>query len=167
MGHLAWRSRTELPEILKYAEKFRRWTFDWFRSNPYPIGINYCSALELAYRNYAWLWSLSFFSDYLSKESDLLDCLLGGIWTASRHVEENLSMYFAPNTHILGEAFGLYAVGAAIPEFSDAPRWRTLGLRLLEAESQKQFSPGWDAPRTVERLPHLFHGYLLTISLYR
>lgn len=123
----------------QYADKFRQWTSDWFRCNRYPIGINYCSALELAYRNYAWLWSLSLFSDFLETEEQLLDDLLRGIWMASRHVEENLSIYFAPNTHILGEAFGLFSVGAAIPEFRDAARWRGIGLGLLQQESAKQF----------------------------
>ena len=123
----------------KYADKFRQWTADWFRCNPYPMGINYCSALEVAYRNYAWLWSLSLFSDYLEMQSQLLDDLLRGIWIGSRHIEENLSTYFAPNTHILGEAFGLFAVGAAIPEFRDSARWRKRGLAMLEAETYRQF----------------------------
>ena len=123
----------------RYAEKFREMTTDWFNRNPYPLGINYCSALELAFRNYAWLWSLSLFSEYLDTQPQLLERLLCGIWTASRHVEINLSTYFAPNTHILGEAFGLFAVGAAIPEFRDSARWRKLGLSLLQSESKKQF----------------------------
>lgn len=123
----------------KYAHRFRQWTLDWFRENPYPQGINYCSALELAFRNYAWVWSLSLFAEYLEDDVEVLERLLHGIWTAARHVEENLSLYFAPNTHILGEAFGLFATGAAIPEFQDAARWRSLGLRLLDSESQKQF----------------------------
>jgi len=123
----------------RYAEKFRELATDWFESNPYPFGINYCSALELAYRNYAWVWSLSLFSQYLDTQAPLLENLLRGIWTASRHVENNLSTYFAPNTHILGEAFGLFAVGAAIPEFRDSARWRNIGLSLLKTESKKQF----------------------------
>ena len=128
----------QITEDVRYAEKFRHWTLDWLRDNPYPVGINYCSALELAYRNYAWLWSLRLFADYLETEEELLDGLLRAIWVGCQHIEQNLSTYFAPNTHILGEAFGLYAVGAAIPEYRDAARWRATGLRLLEEESHQQ-----------------------------
>ena len=123
----------------KYAEAFAELAEDWFAQNPYPIGINYCSALEIALRNYAWLWSLDLFADSLAEQPILLDKLLHGIWIGCRHIESNLSTYFSPNTHLLGEAFALYACGAAIPEFSDSPRWRSKGLTILAREAKRQF----------------------------
>lgn len=139
----------------KYADTFCEMTEDWFTQNPYPIGINYCSSLELAFRNYAWIWSLHFFADRLATRGDLLEKLLNGIWTGCRHIENNLSTYFAPNTHIIGEAFGLYACGAAIPEFQDAKRWRKLGRDILEEEASKQFA----ADGTHRELSSCYHMY--------
>ncbi len=31
------------------------------------------------------------------------------------HIEQNLSHYFSPNTHLLGEALALYVAGRALP----------------------------------------------------
>lgn len=122
----------------KYANKFAELTTDWFHQNPYPIGINYCSALEIGFRNYAWLWSLDLFSECLAEHPVLLEQILKGIWIGCRHVESNLSYYFAANTHIIGEGFSLFACGAALPEFADSARWRKLGQQILSSESQKQ-----------------------------
>lgn len=124
---------------IRYREAFVDLAVDWFDQNPYPIGINYCSALEVGLRAYAWIWSLAFFGPSLQENDTLLDHLVGGIWTSCRHVEENLSYYFSPNTHLTGEAFCLYACGAAFPEFQEAPRWRALGQEILGAEAKRQF----------------------------
>lgn len=123
----------------QYARKFFDLLDDWFQQNPYPIGINYCSALEVALRNYAWLWSLKIFSAEFDHRPDLLDKLICGIWTGCHHIEANLSTYFAPNTHLLGEGFGLFVCGAALPEFVESSRWRSVGLQLLANEAKCQF----------------------------
>ena len=36
-------------------ELFRQWKH-WHRENPYPIGINWASSLEVAFRSISWLW---------------------------------------------------------------------------------------------------------------
>lgn len=123
----------------QYANKFFELLDDWFLQNPYPIGINYCSALEVALRNYAWLWSLKIFSTEFDDRTDLLDKLICGIWTGCHHIEANLSTYFAPNTHLIGEGFGLFVCGAALPEFTESARWRSLGQQILADQAKCQF----------------------------
>lgn len=133
---IAW-STTSDPT---YLNKFVELTEDWFEQNPYPMGINYCSSLEVAFRNYAWLWSLRFFGDQLAKEHpQLLEKIVQGIWIGCHHIEQNLSTYFAPNTHIIGEGFGLFACGAAFPEFAESKHWRETGMSILRDEARKQF----------------------------
>ena len=50
--------------------------------------------------------------------------LLVGLDRQLTHIERNLSHYFSPNTHLLGEALALYVSGRALPELaaSDASR---------------------------------------------
>lgn len=144
-----------ITQDIRYAEKFAELTTDWFQQNPYPLGINYCSAMELAFRNYAWLWSLNLFDDYLRTDTPLLDSILRGVWIGCRHVEANLSTYFAPNTHVAGEGFGLFACGAAVPEFRDARRWRELGRDILVREANVQFH----ADGTHRELSSGYHIY--------
>jgi hypothetical protein len=45
-----------LSEDARYAiEIFREW-YHWQEQNPYPIGINWASSLEVAFRSLSWLW---------------------------------------------------------------------------------------------------------------
>jgi hypothetical protein len=122
----------------RYAATFCRLTEDWFAQNRYPWGINYCSALEVAIRNYAWLWALQLFAKPLRQRTTLIRQLLTGIWQGCRHVEENLSSFFSPNTHLTGEAFSLLAVGMSYPEFAEAQRWLRLGEQILVEEAGRQ-----------------------------
>jgi hypothetical protein len=144
-----------------YAEKFRELTMDWFANNTYPRGIHFCSALEAGFRAYACVWALNLFHDYIAGEPALLDKLLHGIWISCRHIENNLSYYFAPNTHLLGEAFALFACGAALPEFAQSTRWRRLGTTILAREAKRQFH--YDG--THRELSSCYHLYSVDFYL--
>ena len=50
--------------------------------------------------------------------------LLAAIWQHANHVRRYLSYYFSPNTHLTGEALGLFYAGTLFPEFRDAAEWR-------------------------------------------
>jgi hypothetical protein len=55
-----------------------------------------------------------------------------------RYLELNLSVYFSPNTHLLGEAVALHALGVMFPSFPRAARWAETGGRIVEAEMRRQ-----------------------------
>ena len=54
------------------------------------------------------------------------------------HLEYNLSVYFSPNTHLLGEAVVLHALGKLFPQFRRAAAWRRLGRTIVVQELNKQ-----------------------------
>src|ERR1043166_5050145 len=56
----------------------------------------------------------------------------------ARYVEKYLSYYFSPNTHLTGEALGLFYVGVLFPELADSGRWRNLGRQILIEECDRQ-----------------------------
>ena len=64
--------------------------------------------------------------------------MLANVWQHANHVARYLSYYFSPNTHLTGEALGLFYAGDLFIEFKEAPRWRQLGARILITESQSQ-----------------------------
>ena len=49
------------------------------------------------------------------------------LYLNARHLESYLSTYFSPNTHLTGEALGLFYIGTLLPEFNEAKRWQELG----------------------------------------
>ncbi|PWU25421.1 MAG: hypothetical protein C5B48_01375, partial [Candidatus Rokuibacteriota bacterium] len=122
----------------RYAETFAASIRYWRRANPPGFGINWASSLEVALRLVAWCWALVLFRGARALSADLFAEMLGDIHDHARHVERHLSHYFSPNTHLTGEALGLYYAGLVFPELRLATRWRALGSRLLDAEGGRQ-----------------------------
>ncbi len=105
-------------------------------TSPYGRGINWASALEVAFRAISWLWIL-----HLAGNALPADCragLIEGLYQHGAYLEHNLSVYFSPNTHLLGEAVALYAIGALLDSLPHAACWRSTGARIVEEELQRQ-----------------------------
>jgi hypothetical protein len=145
-----------------YRDAFRFEAASWLRANPPGFGPNWASALEAAIRSVSWLWAIELFADGSSgDEEPWLPDLLLALDTQLRHVERNLSRYFSPNTHLLGEALALYVCGRAWPELRRAERWAHVGGTVLVEETTRQVLPdGMHA----ERSPH-YHRYALDFYL--
>ena len=120
------------------AEITAQWE-SWLAANPFQHGINWCSALEVAFRALSWTWVYHLIGDRLTparRERFLLELSRHGA-----HLEYNLSYYFSPNTHLLGEAVALHALGKLFPTFPRAARWRAMGGRVVSQELERQVLP--------------------------
>ncbi|HEY2432293.1 MAG TPA: alginate lyase family protein [Vicinamibacterales bacterium] len=134
LGAASW-----LSDRTEYRRAFVRQLQDWLRANPPLDGVNWASMLELAFRMLSWTWAVEFFCrDTESDETPWLVDLLVALDRQLVHVEQNLSIYFSPNTHISGEALALYAVSRAFPELGASARREALGRRLLGREAGAQ-----------------------------
>jgi hypothetical protein len=120
-----------------FAENFT----DWLDANPPGMGINWASSLEAAMRIIAWSWALFLFRRSPLLNDGLVTALVEGVRAQAAHVERYLSYYFAPNTHLTGEALGLFYAGTLFPELAAACRWRELGERILLDEIERQVHP--------------------------
>jgi len=121
-----------------YARVFADSVRHWLTANPPGVGINWTSSLEAALRLISWCWALALFGTSEALSLDLFLSMLTAIWTHASHVESYLSHYFSPNTHLTGEALGLFYAGTLFPEFRAARRWRSLGAQILADQSEKQ-----------------------------
>ena len=115
----------------RFATTFVSQATSWMNSNPPNRGINWASSLEVAFRSIAWLWSLHLFAAASELTNEFVSRLLKHLYEHARHIETYLSRYFSPNTHLTGEALGLFYLGVALPEFKRARRWREIGLQVL------------------------------------
>lgn len=122
------------------AEIFQQWKH-WHRENPYPIGINWASSLEVAFRSLSWLWTYFLMSESAAMPSDFRAELLLRLAVSGRHIECYLSRYFSPNTHLLGEAVALFFIGTLCPELKSAERWKSKGWQILLQEAGRQVRP--------------------------
>jgi uncharacterized heparinase superfamily protein len=104
----------------------------WLEQNPFQRGINWASALEVAFRALSWIWIYHFTAEAMPE--DFRRCFLTALYRHGRHLAENLSVYFSPNTHLLGEAVALHALGVLFPAFPESERWRARGAHIVEAQ---------------------------------
>jgi hypothetical protein len=115
---------------------------EWIEANPPGVGINWASSLEVALRLVSWCWAAVLLLDSKALSEDVFAALLSSIRQHALHVERYLSHYFSPNTHLTGEALGLFYASVLFPEMREASRWRRLGARILVEQIERQVLPG-------------------------
>ncbi|HJR58577.1 MAG TPA: alginate lyase family protein [Vicinamibacterales bacterium] len=124
----------------RYYLEFVRQLADWIRSNPPLLGTNWASMLELGFRCQSWIWALHFFAGAASRDDEApwtVDLLMA-LDRQLTHVEQNLSRYFSPNTHLTGEALALYVAGRSVPELAGSDRRSRTGREVLLEEARRQ-----------------------------
>jgi len=126
LGQAYWLTGDE-----RYAQTFVEHVNSWMDQNPPKLGVNWASSLEIAFRSIAWIWALHFFKGATSLTAETFSKLCKFLYLNARHLETFLSTYFSPNTHLTGEALGLFYLGALMPEFKESARWRNKGLEIL------------------------------------
>ena len=124
-----------------YAQEiFSQW-YSWQRANPYPLGVNWASSLEVAFRSLSWIWLLHLLAECPVVPSSFQNDLLHALALNGRHIERYLSTYFSPNTHLLGEAVALFHIGTLCPQISSAEDWKKIGWDIAQEEILRQVRP--------------------------
>ena len=128
----AWR----FTQRREFLDRIQALLSSWYAANPPWRGINWCSALEVAFRAWSWIWVWHLAGQALSAAArrDLLRAL----YQHGYHLEHNLSFYFSPNTHLLGEAMVLDALGQLFPQFPRSAQWRNLGTSVVRKHLESQ-----------------------------
>jgi hypothetical protein len=143
----------------------------WLDANPPLVGINWASMLELAFRSLSWTWALYFFATADASDHDsspwTVDLLLA-LDRQLTHVECNLSYYFSPNTHLLGEALALYVTGRSLPELAASTRRADIGRRILVEELSRQIaSDGGHCERSTHYHRYALDFYAMALAVAR
>ena len=125
----------------KYAREAAGQFYSWRAANPYPMGINWGSSLEVAFRSVSWIWVRNLLAESSALTKDLDRDLVRGLALNGHYIERYLSTYFSPNTHLLGEAVALFFIGTLCPEIPAAARWQRTGLDIVVAEAERQVRP--------------------------
>jgi len=165
----AWR----LTEDQKYVQELMAQWQSWIKANPYPLGINWASTLEVAFRSLSWIWvdhlladgapgTLARHSQESSSTEDFRAELLPALAFHGRYIERYLSTYFSPNTHLLGEATALFFLGTLYPQMPGAARWKNQGWKIVLHEAGRQVQP--DGVYFEQSL--YYHVYALDFFLY-
>jgi hypothetical protein len=87
---------------------------------------------------------------------------LNALYRHGLHLEQNLSVYFSPNTHLLGEAVALHALGCFFPQFPRAQRWAREGAQIVTEQLDRQVH---DDGSHFEQSTY-YHVYALDMFLF-
>lgn len=116
----------------RYVAEISRQLASWFEQNPFQRGINWTSALEVAFRVLSWIWVYQLVGRELDDKSR--QSLVSGIYQHGLHLAANLSVYFSPNTHLLGEAVALFTIAVCFPGMPGADKWRVTSQSIVEQQ---------------------------------
>jgi Heparinase II/III-like protein/Heparinase II/III N-terminus len=148
----------------KYVRELTSLWRSWINANPYPLGINWGSTLEVAFRSLSWIWVDQLLAGtggadiFFEFRSELAPALA----FHGRYIERYLSTYFSPNTHLLGEAVALFFLGTLYPQMPGAARWKESGWQIVLHEAGRQVRP--DGVYFEQSLH--YHVYALDFFLY-
>lgn len=144
----------------KYFEEIERQIKSWLKSNPFMRGINWASALEVAFRALSWIWIYHLTGERMT--ASFRQLFLEGLYRHGRYLEQNLSIYFSPNTHLLGEAVALHAIGALFDGFPKADKWKQTGAQIVTKQMHLQVC---DDGSHFEQSAY-YHVYALDLFLF-
>lgn len=145
---------------LEYKSEIFRQLESWLQQNPFQRGINWASALEVAFRALSWIWIYHLVGEEMPEA--FRQTFLTALHRHGVHLSENLSIYFSPNTHLLGEAVALHALGTLFPRFPNAAQWRDRGHTIVEA--QLKFQVQEDGSHFEQS--SYYHVYALDLFLF-
>lgn len=162
LGKAYWLSGNE-----RYAQKFVRFISDWIVNNPYKIGINWTSALEVAVRVISWIWAYYFclYSHHITPEINLK--ILKLIYQHGEYLSKHLSFYSSPYNHLIGELSALFIIGSIFPEFKYADKWRDNSWQRLQQELSRQFHTDGATVEQAMFYHHFTLGFYLMVVLLK
>ena len=161
LGRAYW-----LTDDARYARAIVDQLERWLQDNPPLTGINWASMLEIGFRAISWTMAIHFLAR-MDGSFPTARCLFA-LERQLTHLEEHLSYYFSPNTHLTGEALALYVVGHAFPELDSSARWVETGRRILLREIDRQIlRDGGHVERSMHYQRYTLDFYLLALLTAR
>lgn len=145
----------------KYAKEILEQIESWIKQNPYMVGINWFSPLEIAIRVIAWIWALRFIKNSEAIRNVDLSKILRYIYLQTDFIYKNLSKYSSADNHLIGEATALFFVGNIYPFLKNSAKWKRIGYRILKEEIKKQiYLDGTGKEQTLNYLAFIIDFYL-------
>jgi hypothetical protein len=122
----------------RYATEFVRQLAAWLDDNPWPYGVNWGRAMEVAVRVVNWLWAAAFFADASEFTATAKTRFLKAMLQHGRHIFDNLEFADNNGNHYLSNGVGLLFLGVLLPELADAAAWRKKGAEIVWGEIEHQ-----------------------------
>ncbi len=139
----------------RHLDEIRAQLESWIAGNPFHRGTNWASALEVAFRALSWIWVYHFVGREMPPE--FRAGWLHMLYLHGCHLANNLSFYFSPNNHLVGEALALHALGLFFTSVPRAAIWEKRAARVMSEAMNRQIR----ADGSSFEQSTYYQGYLL------
>lgn len=134
----------------------------WCVANPYLVGINWASPMDIGTRVAAWSQSLAAVTDAATPSEEVSARVVRSVIRQLEHLASHLSQWPVPNNHLIGEAATMFVCGAYWPMWKDSPQWMERGEGVLATEAERQIlADGVQYEGSVN-----YHAYALDFFLF-
>lgn len=133
----AWR----LTRDEAFAAAARRHIESWMAGNPYPLGVNWASNLEVGIRALAWMRTHLLCVDSPPWDGEFTLQFLAALHMSVAHLERELSTHHTKGNHLLGESAALLHLSLIYPMFREARRRRIEAASILDGLTTQLFHP--------------------------
>lgn len=160
-----------IPVAIAYyltgKDKYKDYIIDviehWIDNNPYRMGINWSSCLELAVRLISWFFVTSFLGGRSATLPDQFRRKLAeSVYTHAFHIHHNPSLFSSANNHLVGELTGLICAAVMLRGYGDISRWKDQAKRWLVVQAERQvLTDGVGAEQAPSYQAHTVGYYIL------
>lgn len=151
-----------------YLDLFLKHLDSWIDDNPYLIGVNWYSNIELNIRLITWFlcWEILRLEDLMVTRPALREFVLNKwipvIYAHCKHTYRNLSRYSSSNNHLISEYAGLF-VASSFWNFKDSLKWNNMSKKGLEKEIITQHTAdGINREQTTEYIQFITDFFLIS-----
>ena len=129
----------------KYLKQFIRINDSWIKNNPYLLGINWYSNIEVNIRLINWFlcWEILDARKLINSSAEFQNFVnnrwLPVIYLHCHYSFKNPSWFSSANNHLISEYAGLF-IASSLWKFKESGKWNAYAKRGLEIEIQKQHS---------------------------
>jgi len=134
LSAIAFSSRPDAEQIVSDALQ------SWIDNNPYLVGVNWTSSLEVGLRLISWSLIYPTLRSRLQRDAKFRDAFSESVFLHLKSIRGHLSLYSSANNHLIGELAGLYVGSVCFPWWKECATWRDFAIELLEREVQLQFT---------------------------
>ena len=148
---------------IKYAQAVAEQLESWLDQNPYGVGMNWRSGLELGIRLINWVWALDLIGESGAIKDELNLKILNSVYRHIWEIDRKYSHGSSVNNHLIGEAAGVFIAASYFNILKHAPVWCERSWEILNREIINQIYPdGGPVEQTVGY--HLFILQFFVVS---
>lgn len=139
----------------------------WIDNNPYLLGVNWYSSIEVSLRLINWFvcWNILSISEKIEQDTVLKNFVekqwIPCIYQHCLYVVQNPSYYSSANNHLIAEYAGLF-IATSFWQFEESPKWNAFAKKGLEQEIQRQHNEGINREQAAEYIQFITDFFLIT-----